>query len=101
MTVVGDFAVVGLSKPRENRTFTGLALDDNLAKAKAEARCGLAVIDLRTGDTVHWLRLDGVVEELYDVVALPGVMRPKALGFKTDEIRRTLNVDLTRPVALH
>ena len=26
-------------------------------------------------------------EELYDVIALPGVIRPKALGFKTDEIR--------------
>jgi hypothetical protein len=45
------------------------------------------VIDLRTGDVAHWLRLDGgLVQELYDVVALPGVVRPKALGFQTDEI---------------
>ena len=29
---------------------------------------------------------------LYDVVALAGVMRPTALGFKTDEIRRTITI---------
>jgi hypothetical protein len=50
------------------------------------------VIDLRTGDIVHWLRLDGVVTELYDVVALPGAIRPMALGFRTDEIRRVITV---------
>ena len=93
LNFIGDFAVVGLSRPRGgNRTFSGLALDDNLAKADSEARCGLMVIDLNSGDVVHWLRIEGVVEELYDVVALPGTQRPMALGFKTDEIRRVLNV---------
>jgi hypothetical protein len=29
---------------------------------------------------------------LYDVVVLPGVVRPMALGFKTDEIQRTIAV---------
>jgi hypothetical protein len=51
------------------------------------------VIDLRSGDAVHWLRIEGVVDELYDVVALPGVRRPMALGFKTDEIRRVLSIE--------
>ncbi len=92
LAFVGDYAIVGLSKPRENRTFTGLALDDNLATRDAQARCGLYVIDLRTGDTVHWLRIEGIVSELYDVVILPDGVRPMALGFKTDEIRRTLSI---------
>lgn len=90
---VGNFAVVGLSRPRENKTFTGLALDDRLAGSGAEARCALQVIDLRSGDVVHWLRIEGVVEELYDVVTLPDVVRPMALGFKSDEIRRTLSIE--------
>ena len=89
----GNFALVGLSKPRHNKTFSGLALDANLKSRNAEARCGVQVIDLRTGDVVHWLRMDGVVEELYDVVALPQVRRPMALGFKTDEIRRVLSIE--------
>jgi uncharacterized protein (TIGR03032 family) len=88
----GDYALVGLSKQRENRTFSGLALDDNLASAQAEPRCGLQVIDLRSGDIVHWLRIDGMVSELYDVVTLPGVRRPQAIGTVTDEIRRVLRV---------
>ena len=87
-----SLSVIGLSRPRNNRTFAGLALDAELEKRGAEARCGLIVVDLRSGDTVHWLRLEGVVEELYDVVALPGVRRPMALGLKTDEIRRTLSI---------
>ena len=53
---------------------------------------GLCVIDMRTGDLVAWLWLQGVVRELYDVVVLPGVRRPSALGFKTDEIRRTITI---------
>ncbi|SNX60887.1 TIGR03032 family protein [Nitrosomonas ureae] len=89
----GDFALVGLSKPRENKTFSGLALDDHLKSRNAEARCGIQVIDLRSGDIVHWLRIEGVVEELYDVVTLPRVRRPMALGFKTDEIRRVLSIE--------
>ena len=28
-----------------------------------------------------------MVEELYDVAVLPGVIRPSAIGFRTDEIR--------------
>ncbi len=88
----GDFALVGLSKPRENKTFTGLPLDDAMAGKNATAQCGIYVIDIRSGDVVHWLNIEGIVEELYDVVAMPGVRRPMALGFKTDEIRRTISM---------
>ena len=88
----GDFAIVGLSKPRHNKTFSGLSLDDNLRAKDAEPRCGLVVIDTRNGDIVHSLRIEGVVEELYDVQVLPGVRRPMAIGFKTDEIRRVVTM---------
>ena len=92
LALVDGFAVVGLSRTRENRTFSGLALDDNLRRHKVEPRTALFVIDLRSGDTVHWLEMRGVVEELYDVAVLPGVRRPMALGFKSDEIRRVITM---------
>ena len=88
----GDFAVVGLSKPRHNKTFSGLPLDERMLAKDVEPRCGLLVIDLRSGDIVHWLRIEGVVEELYDVAALPRVRRPMAIGLKTDEIRRVVTI---------
>jgi hypothetical protein len=49
-------------------------------------------VDLRTGDTVHWVRLQGVVQELYDVVLLPRVRRPSAIGFKSDNIRHVITM---------
>lgn len=93
LSFVGDFAIVGLSKPRENKTFSGLKLDDNLKEKGVSARCALMVIDLRNFDIVHNLKIDGIVEELYDVVTLPNIFTPMAIGFKTDEIRRVISID--------
>lgn len=89
---MNDFAIAGLSKPRHNKTFSGLELDNKLNEKQIEARCGLYIIDLKSGDIAHWLKLDGIVEELYDVSVLPGVRAPSAIGFKTDEIRRVITV---------
>lgn len=90
----GDFAIMGLSKPRAgDHTFSGLALDDRLAAKGAEPRCGLMMIHLKTGTIVHWLRLEGLITELYDVQVLPQVQRPMALGFQSEEIRRLITLD--------
>lgn len=88
-----DFAVVGLSKPRDNKTFSGLPLDDNLARHKVDARCGIYVIDLKSGDIVHWARIDGLITELYDVAVLPERRSTAAVGFKSDEIRRVISIE--------
>ncbi len=50
------------------------------------------IIDLRSGDVVHWLRVEGMVTELYDVAVLPQVVRPMPLGFKTNEIHRIIAI---------
>jgi len=92
LAFAGDFAIVALSKARE-KTFTGLALDEKLAAKEVEARCGLMIIDLKTGEIAHWLRIEGVVTEFYDVQVLAGVQRAKALGFKTDEIQHLITVE--------
>ncbi len=81
LAFAGNYAVLGLSRPRHDKTFGGLELDEALTAKGAEAR--LHVVDVRTGDTVHWLRLEGMVSELYDVAVLPGVV-PLLLGFKTE-----------------
>jgi uncharacterized protein (TIGR03032 family) len=98
LSFVGEYAVVATSRPRDNRTFADLPLDANLAARRAEARCQIAVIDLRSCDVVHTLQFEGVVGELYDVVVLPQTRRPSALGFKTLEICRTLSVGEGMPL---
>ncbi len=92
LAFVGDYAVVGLSEPRHDKTFSGLALEEELKARSVSPRCGLYVIDLRSGDVVEWVRLQGMVRELYDVVVLPGIVRPMAFGFKSDEIQRILTM---------
>jgi uncharacterized protein (TIGR03032 family) len=92
----GKYAFVGLSKPRYER-FEGLALDRKLAEADSEPWCGLQVIDLDTGACEHWFRIDGPVAELYDLGVVPGVVRPMAIGFATNEILGLITRDPLDP----
>ena len=84
LAVHGDFAIVGLSKPRYGR-FEGLELDQNLADKDCEAWCGVQFINLRSGNVEHWLRLDGPVSELFDLTVLPGVRCPMGIGQQSKE----------------
>jgi uncharacterized protein (TIGR03032 family) len=93
LAFVGRYALVGLSEPRENRTFAGLPLEQRLALEKVEPRCAVYVIDTETGDVAHWLRIDGVVKELYDVITLPRISRPMMVGFRQQDIRRTVSIE--------
>ncbi|MCW2832711.1 MAG: hypothetical protein JWN68_664 [Nocardioides sp.] len=83
---VGNYAVVGTSKPRHGDIYSGLALEDRLASRGWPPRLGIFVVDLNSGEVVEWLQVDGVARELFEVMALPGVRRPAALGLRSDEI---------------
>jgi Domain of unknown function DUF302 len=50
--------------------------------------------DLKSGDIVESIRLEGGVTELFDVRVLPGVRRPTATGFLTDEIHRAFTIEV-------
>lgn len=93
LAFIGNHAVVGLSLSRYNRTFADLPLDQALRSSAAEARCGLAIIDISSGDMTAWVRIEGLVRELYDVAVLPNVTKPSLIGFKTDEVRYVLSID--------
>ena len=94
-----DYAIVGLSKPRsEDKTFSGLPLDELLQQKDADPRCGLMVVDLNTGVIAHWVRFEGAITELYDVQVIPGVKRPMALGFQTEEIAQLITLETLEAV---
>jgi uncharacterized protein (TIGR03032 family) len=96
LAFIGRHAVIGLSRPRRNQTFAGLALDDRLREKDAAARCGLLIVDIDSGNVVEWLRFEHTIEELYDVAVLPGVRQAEAIGFKADDIQREISVDANR-----
>lgn len=80
LSFYGSYAFVGLSKPRRENAFQGLPLVKNLSDRGAAAWCGLQVIDLASGAVIHWARIESTIEELFDLVVLPGIQRPKALS---------------------
>ena len=87
LAFVGNYAVVGLSRPRRENKFGGLALDDELAKRGMTSFTGLVVVDLTTGEIAHTLTFEGKIAELYDVAILPGIRRPTAYGLALDALR--------------
>ncbi|MGB8644908.1 MAG: TIGR03032 family protein [Anaerolineae bacterium] len=89
----GDYAIVGSSKPRHGDMYSGLGLDDELSKRNSKPHLGLFIINLRTGAISDWLFVEGPARELFDVVVLPGVRQPMALGLITDEIKSSLWFD--------
>lgn len=98
LSFIDDWAVIGLSQARENRTFSDLPLAEALEKRDVDARCGLAIVNLRSGEMVHWVRIEGIVSELFDVAILRGTGRPSLIGFKSDEILRVISIDDSQAV---
>ena len=68
----GDLAFVGLSRIRETSTFGGTPL----APYHDQLKCGVGVIDLRTGATVGTFEFANGVEEIFDVQVVPGARCP-------------------------
>jgi uncharacterized protein (TIGR03032 family) len=75
MAFAGPFAFVGLSQVRESNIFGGIPLVDRVP----ERRCGVWVVDTRTGGVVAFLRFEGTVQEIFDVQVLHGFRYPELL----------------------
>ena len=86
LSIIGNVAAVGLSKPR-NQRFEGLQLDDELKQRDAEPWCGVQIISLTNGDVLNWIRFDGDMGEIFDISFLPNVKHPMMIGLRTTEIR--------------
>lgn len=74
----GGFAFVGLSRARP--TLEGVPI----VARRDELRCGMWVVNLRTGAVAAHLEFDMGVEEVFDVQVLPGVVFPHVSGPSAD-----------------
>lgn len=70
----GEFAFAGLSKARPTLEGVPIVAD------RDALRCGLWVIDLRTGTIAGHLEFATGVEEIFDVQVLPGIVFPYVSG---------------------
>jgi uncharacterized protein (TIGR03032 family) len=92
LSIVGNVAAVGLSKPR-NQRFEGLQLDEELRKRDADPWCGVQIISLANGDVLNWIRFEGDVSEIFDICFLPNVRNPMLVGLRTADIRELITFD--------
>ena len=92
LAIHGGYAIVTVSLPRDG-AFSGLALQDELKARDGEPWCGVCVIDLRSGDLVEWIRLEGAIKELFDVAVIADTICPMALGVQSPDIQSLISFD--------
>lgn len=92
LSFAGPYALVGLSKPRHEKTFSGLPLDDILASKGVEPYCGVTILDLRSGKTAGGLKIEGAIREIYDTLFLPGPRKPSLMGFLSKDLPKLVSI---------
>ncbi len=83
LAFAGPYAFIGLSQIRETAVFGGVPI----AAHRDQLRCGVAVVDLRSGRSVAYLEFATGVNEIFAVEVVPGATRPAVMGphFDTDD----------------
>ena len=87
LDLIGNIAVVGLSRIRESAVFGGLPLQER----QKDLRCGVAFVDLTRGELQGYCWFESGVEEIFSVLVIPGYRNPKIIGpiSKADEFDDT------------
>jgi uncharacterized protein (TIGR03032 family) len=93
LAMVGPYAFVGLSKIRGGSAMDGVPL----AERREPLKCGVAVVDLRSGQVTASLEFLTAVEEIFDVQLLPGSRFPEVIGFQQETIQHTFVVPRESP----
>src|SRR4051812_19428562 len=93
LALVGPYAFVGLSKIRGGSAMDGVPL----AGWRERLKCGVAVVDLRSGHVTASLEFLTAVEEIFDVQLLPGLRFPEVIGFQQHTIQHTFVVPRVPP----
>ncbi|HEX3147434.1 MAG TPA: TIGR03032 family protein [Gemmataceae bacterium] len=73
----GPYAFIGLSQVRETAVFSGIPITERLPVE--ERKCGVWVVDTRSGNIVAFLRFEAGVQEIFAVQTLPGLRYPDVL----------------------
>ena len=84
LAIHGDYALVTVSKPRHGG-FTDLPIEREMNLRLATPMCGVLIIDMRNGDIVEWVKIEGDATELFAVELMPNVVCPMSIGLGTLE----------------
>jgi uncharacterized protein (TIGR03032 family) len=73
----GPLAFIGLSQVRETAVFSGIAIAE---RALRERACGVRVLNIQTGQTTAFLRVEEAVQEMFAVQVLRGRRFPDLIN---------------------
>jgi uncharacterized protein (TIGR03032 family) len=96
LALSGPYAFVGLSKIRKTSAMDGVPL----AQRREQLKCGVAVVDVRSGRIIALLEFQTAVDEIFDVQLLPGRRFPEVIGFQHETIQHTFIVPPVPPEKL-
>lgn len=85
LAIIGQYAFIGLSKIRATSAMDGVPL----AKRRSELKCGIVIVDLRSGKSIALLEFQTAVEEIFDVQLLSGLRFPEVFGFQKESLNHT------------
>lgn len=88
LALCGPYAFVGLSKIRKTSAMDSVPL----AARREQLKCGVAAVDVRSGQVIAFLEFQTAVEEIFDVQVLPGPRFPEVIGFQHETIQHTFVV---------
>jgi uncharacterized protein (TIGR03032 family) len=88
LALAGPYAFVGLSRIRKTSAMDGVPL----AERREQLKCGVAVVELCSGQVIALLEFQSAVEEIFDVQLLPGLRFPEVIGFQQETIQHTFVV---------
>ena len=94
LAIADPNAFVGLSKIRPTSAMDGVPL----AEKRDELQCGVAAIDLRSGNVVAMLEFQSAVEEIFDVQLMPSQRFPEVVGFQHETIQHTFVVPTAKMI---
>ena len=93
LAFAGPYAFVGLSKIRATSAMDGVPL----AERREQLKCGVAVVDLRSGLFAAFLEFQTAVDEIFDVQLLPRLRFPEVIGFQQETIQHAFIVPPESP----
>lgn len=96
---INNYAIVGVSRPKQEGAHKDLSLWQSLEKDNQECSCGVYIINLDTGKIEQHISFDAVINEVFSVKALRGAKRPMLIGPNQAELATIITIgSLPKPV---
>jgi uncharacterized protein (TIGR03032 family) len=94
LSFIDDYAIFGISKPRNEGYIPNFPLHDRLKSLNLVDRCQLIAVNLKSGAVIQGITFEGAAREFFDTVVIPDCRQTMILGL--DEAQQSHLVTCTQ-----